>query len=230
MADFPAALPHGPLREIFPDIFFVTGTFRLAPLLTFPRNMTVVRRGSSLTVLNSVRLDAQGEAALAKLGKVEHVVRVGHFHGLDDPYYVDRFGATLWAPPGIHGLTGARELGPGKTPIEGSTVFLFEKGKIGEAVILLDVDGGVIITCDSYQNWTSLDGCSLLAKGVIKAMGFGPKHIGGPWTKAMGPAVREDFDRLLALPWQHLVPSHGTVLCDSAKDGLREALVKRFGK
>ena len=230
MPDFPAALPHGPLREIFPDVFLVTGTFRMGPLMAIPRNMTVVRHGGSLTVLNSVRLDAEGEASLDKLGKVEHVVRVGRFHGADDAYYVDRYKATLWAPPKIKGLTGARELAPGSTPIPGSTVFVFEKGKEAEAAIVLDVDGGALVTCDSYQHWTSFDGASFLGKIVLKLMGFGPTLIGGPWTKAMGPGVREDFDRLLALPWKHLIPAHGAVLCDTAQDGLRKALVHRFGK
>ncbi len=229
MADFPVPLPHGEIREIFPDVFFVTGTFRMAPLLSITRNMTVVRQGGSLTVLNSVRLDEAGEAALAKLGKVDHVVRVGAFHGADDPYYVDRFGATLWAPPRTKGVKDARDLAPGSTPIERSTVFLFEKGKASEAAIVLDVDGGALVSCDAYQHWTDFEGCSLVGKVVMKVMGFGPTLIGGPWLKAMGPAVREDFDRLVALPWKHLIPAHGAVLRDVARDGLREAMARRVG-
>lgn len=228
MADFPAAQPHGPITEIFPDVFFVTGSFRFAPLMSITRNMTIVRQGSKLTLLNSLRLDAAGEAALAKLGQVEHVVRVGSFHGLDDAYCVDRFGATLWAPPRTKNATGARELAPGASPIEGSTVFLFEKGKVGEAALVLDQDGGVLVTCDSFQNWTSFEGCSALGKLMMKVMGFGPTLIGGPWIKAMGLEVREDFDRLLELPWKHLVPAHGTVLRDTAKEGLRTAIARRF--
>jgi hypothetical protein len=229
MPDFPAPLPHGPIRELFPDVFSVTGSFRIAPLLTITRNMTVVRRGGGLTVLNSVRLDEATEAELAKLGKVEHVVRVGQFHGMDDPYYVHRFGATLWAPPRTRGADGARDLRPGETPIEGSTVMLFEHAKAAEAVVILDVDGGAIVTCDAYQNWTTFDGCSAVGKVTIKVMGFGPTHIGKPWFKAVGPGVKADFERLLEMPWRHLVPAHGTVLCDTAKDGLRDAMKRRFG-
>jgi hypothetical protein len=41
----PPALPHGELRELLPDVFFVTGTVALpGPLpVRFSRNMTVVR-------------------------------------------------------------------------------------------------------------------------------------------------------------------------------------------
>lgn len=60
-------------------------------------------------------------------------------------------------------------------------------------------------------------------------MGFGPEHIVGPWTKAMGPQVRADFDRLLELPLSHLLPGHGEPIHDRAKEGLRNAIRKRFG-
>src|ERR1700722_8894119 len=62
---FPPALPHGELDEVLPGLFLVTGTARLpGPLpVRFSRNMTVVREGERLVLLNSVRLD---EAGLAK--------------------------------------------------------------------------------------------------------------------------------------------------------------------
>src|SRR5579871_4123106 len=47
---FPAALPHGALREVLPGLFFVTGTVPMpGPLpVRFSRNMTVVREGERL--------------------------------------------------------------------------------------------------------------------------------------------------------------------------------------
>lgn len=230
MADFPRALPHGPLSEIFPDVFFVMGGFRFGPGISITRNMTVVRQGGELVVLSSVRLGPEGEAALDRLGKVKHVIRVGEFHGADDPYYVERYGATLWAPKGAPLQPGlkARDLVPGEGPLEGARVFAFDKARGHEVAVLLERDGGALVTCDSYQNWTSFDGCSALGKVMMRAMGFGPLLIGGPWAKRMGPEVRADFDRLLDEPFRHLIPSHGTVLRDSAKEGLRTAIAKRY--
>lgn len=231
MPEFPAALPHGPLAEVFPDVFLVTGGFRFAPGLSITRNMTVVRQGGDLTVVNSVRLSPDGEAELEKLGKVRHVVRIGAFHGADDPYYVHRFGAKLWAPPKTEHAGGAKsdeELRPGASPIEGSQVFLFEKAALPEAALVLDREGGLLLTCDSYQNWTSFDGCSLLGKLMMKAMGFGPTLVGGPWAKRMGSGVKADFGRLEELPFRTLIPAHGTVLRDDAKPGLRTAVSRRF--
>lgn len=242
MVAYPPVQPHGSLTEVFPDVFMVTGTVRFFPLNSITRNMAVVRQGGELVVLNSVRLGPEGEAALEKLGKVTHVVRVGAFHGLDNPYYVERFGATLWGPPGTkHGVLEkkhgggveasipGRDLGPDACPIEGARVFLFEHVQHPEAAIVLDREGGVLVPCDSYQNWTTFDGCSLLGGLMLRALGFGPTLIGGPWMKRVGtPEVRADFERLLEVPFAHLLPAHGTVLRDRAGEGLRTAMAARF--
>ena len=37
---------------------------------------------------------------LAKLGKVAHVVKIGHFHGMDDRFYVETYKAKYWVLPG----------------------------------------------------------------------------------------------------------------------------------
>ena len=66
------------------------------------------------------------------LGKPRHVLRIGIAHGVDDPWFVDRLGVRLWAPPGIEyseGLTVHEVLIPGACPIEGAQVFAFENAK-----------------------------------------------------------------------------------------------------
>jgi hypothetical protein len=231
MAFPPPQPPFSAIQEPFKDVFFVTGGFRFGPGIGITRNMTVVREGGALTVINSVRLDADGEAALDKLGKVEHLVRLGAFHGADDLYYVDRYKPTLWAPPKTKHpaeLKTDKELAPGACPIKGASVFLFDHAKQPEGALLLERDGGLLITVDSYQNWESFEGCTLIGKVMMKLMGFGPTLIGGPWFKAMGPEVRTDFEELVKLPFSHLVPAHGQILKDTAKEGLRTAMARRF--
>ena len=68
--------------------------------IRFSRNMTVLRRGERLVLINSVRLDDAGLAALDKLGKVSDVVRLAANHGMDDPFYADRYKARVWAVKG----------------------------------------------------------------------------------------------------------------------------------
>jgi hypothetical protein len=228
-AFLPAFPPHSPIEEVFPDVFLVEGGFRFAPGMSISRNMTIVRQGTELTLVNSVRLSKEREAELEKLGKVTHLVRIGEFHGADDPYYVDRYAPTLWAPPGMKhasGLATKEELKGTSSPIAGSEVFRFEKGEGIEVALVMK--NGALVTCDAYQNWTTFDGCSFLGRQMMRTMGFQPLHIGAPWLKRMGQGVRHDFDRLLERPFQHLVPGHGTVVRETAKDGLRVAMGKRF--
>ena len=229
MPDFAPAMPHGPITEVFPDVFLVTGSFRFAPGLTITRNMTIVREGRELTIVNTVRLSPEGEAELARLGDVKHVMRLGAFHGLDDPYYVARYKPAFWAPPGTrhHGdLPHDRDLLPGNSPMDDLCVFGFAAGRQPEVALILEREGGILLTCDAYQNWTTLEGCSFLGKIMMKLMGFGPLHIGTPWLKAMGSGVRADFERLAERQFVHLIPGHGTVLKDTAKEGLRIAMAR----
>jgi len=224
----PPAQPHGKIEEVFPDVFFVTGIFRAGAGFRFPRNMTILRSGERLVLVNSVRLTADGETELDKLGKVTDVVRLGGFHGIDDPYYRERYQATMWAPANIRKpRVEYRPLGP-DSPLEDARVFLFEKGREPDAALIVARAGGILVSCDSFQNWTSMDGVSLLARPIMKLMGFGPAVIGGPWVKRMGPAIREDFERLRKEPFQHLLSGHGTPLRDRARDELAGAMARRF--
>src|SRR5437879_3694797 len=112
------ALPHGALDEVFPDVFVVRGRFKAGPGVHFDRNMTIVRTGKELVAINSVRLTDDGEAALGKLGKLTHVIRLGALHGMDDAYFVERFGATLWGPPRMTHRVPAKQLTPEDKPLD----------------------------------------------------------------------------------------------------------------
>ncbi len=231
MPEFRPAEPHGPLIEVFPDVFMVTGGFRFAPGLSIGRNMTILRHGGDLTFVNAIRLSAEGEAEVEKLGRPKHLLRIGAFHGSDDPWFLHRFGATLWAPPAMDlgGMRASEALQPGNTPVPNAEVFNFAGGQKSEVALRLDIDGGVLVTCDAYQNWIHFDDCSFLGGLMMRAMGFRPTLIGGPWTKVMGPGIRADFERLTEVPFKHLIPGHGTLLKDDAKAGLHVAIKHRFG-
>src|SRR5258708_5402170 len=153
MTNHRPAEPHGPIREVFPDVFMVMGEFRIAPGISITRNMTVVRQGKELVLVNSVRLSPEGEAELDKLGTVSHLVRIGAFHDADDPYYLHRYRPTFWALPKTKhggGISTTHELGVKNSPFGKADVFVFEKGSLPEAAILLETDGGVLVTTDSY--------------------------------------------------------------------------------
>src|SRR5262245_57957912 len=106
MVDHPPALRHGALREVLPDTFFVSGEIKLPGPVRFSRNMTVIRQGRDLVLVNSLRLDDAGLAELEKLGDVRHVVRLAGFHGRDDAFYKQRYNARVSCVPGQYYARG----------------------------------------------------------------------------------------------------------------------------
>ncbi|MBL4689639.1 MAG: hypothetical protein JKY37_33940 [Nannocystaceae bacterium] len=225
-----AVEPHGDLQPIFDDAWYVTGSVSFKPLVRLVRNMVVLRHEGELTVVNSVRLNAQGEAALDALGKVAHIMKIGG-HGMDDAYYVDRYKAKLWAADpqgGATELTEATEL-----PLPGVKVFRFRDTLSPEAALHVERDGGLLITCDSVQHWVPHPLMSMGASIITSLMGFkNPAQIGPPWRKIQTPpggSLRDDFDRLVSLPFDRLIGGHGGLLESGASRVLGESIERTFG-
>ncbi len=234
MTDYAAEEPHGPLVACFDNVWTVTGSVVMMPLMRLPRNMVVLRHDDELTLINAVRLSAGGMEALTALGKIKNVVRIG-MHGMDDAWYVGEHGATLWAPEGMthaRNQKTAQVLAADNLPLPGLTLFSFGLTKSPEAALVYDVDGGLLITCDSVQNWVDTEGCSLPAKAVTHLMGFvKPAQIGPPWRKVMTPkggSLKPDFQRLVELEFRHLIGGHGALLRDSAKENLQVSIDREF--
>ncbi|MCB9548985.1 MAG: hypothetical protein H6706_24540 [Myxococcales bacterium] len=236
MSSFPAPEPHGPIEEVFPGVFVVRGSVRMAPLLRIPRNMVVLRAGEALTVISAVRLSPAGEAALDALGRVEHVVKLGQFHGMDDAWYLQRYGAPYWAWPGATpaGLEVQRRLGVDAFPVPGVVPLAFAETRFPEGVLHhTGVAGGLVIAVDAIQHWTNTEGCSPLGRVVTHAMRFvKPMNVGGPWLKSMTPrgqTLRADFERVLALDFDHAVGGHGSVCQGGARAALATTIERLFG-
>ncbi|MDJ0927365.1 MAG: hypothetical protein QNJ73_06885, partial [Gammaproteobacteria bacterium] len=176
LGQFPAPYPHESLRELGPDVFFLAGCMRMAPLMRISRNMTVVRQDGELVVFNAVRMSPAAEAELNQLGRVTHVVRLGSFHGLDDAYYVARYGAQFWCqresthypePAVNHELSEG-----GALPLPDAELFVFRETKRPECALLLKHGAGLLITCDSVQHYGDFGRHSLPAKLVMRTAGF----------------------------------------------------------
>jgi len=235
MSAFKDPMPHGEIEQPFDGVFFVTGTTRPkfdGGSWQFSRNMTVVREGESLTLINTVRLDEAGLGQLDELGKVENVVKIGSFHGYDDPFYVDRYGAKLWAFEGMThegGLTTDAVLEPGRTPFGGCQVFVFETSKTKEGLLLIEREGGILVSCDALQNWAEVDRffSDESAKQMTEFGFIQPANIGPGWRRSAEPQ-KSDFDRVEALPFRHLVSAHGTVLRDDAHAQLSATFAAAF--
>jgi len=225
------ALPHSAIEEVFSNVFFVTGTrqWHFMDLdWQFSRNMTVVREGNDLTIFNSVRLTEAGMAELEGLGKIKNVVQVGGLHGVDDPWYVDTYGATYWAQPGAGqpGVKVDKELVPGgEMPISNVEFFSFEHTQVPEGIFFLNQDGGVAIACDALQNYVAPDEFfSEESTKVMTEMGFFvPTNVGPVWIQAAEPKG-DDFVRLMKKPFEHALCGHGAPV----KGGASEAYIETF--
>ena len=233
--DFPPALPHREIVEVFPDIFQVTGVMAMRGA-RFSRNMTIVRQDGDLTLINTVRLDDDGLKALDELGAVKNVIRLGFFHDRDDPFYMDRYQgqARFWSVPDCEhglGLQPDEILSPdSELPLAGASVFLLETAARPEAILRLDRDGGILISCDCLQNWARPTAeFNFMAKLMMRVMGFfKPTNVGPGWIRLAKPGAA-DFERLNQLEYEHVLPSHGTPVKGDARNAYGATFQRLFG-
>jgi hypothetical protein len=196
--------------------------------------MVVLRQGTTLTLVNTVRLGDAGLAALDALGTVTNVVRIGAFHGLDDAFYVDRYNAKLWALRGMTHESGKVtdvELVVGGTmPVPGCALFVYETAAQPEGVLVLERDGGILVSCDSLQNWAQADAYfSADSAAKMAAIGFIREANVGPGWRQGSNVQAADFARLKQVAFRHLLPAHGTPLLGDAHDKLSATFKEQFG-
>lgn len=235
----PPARKHGELAEVLPDLFFVTGTIQMpGPLpVRFSRNMTVVRRGDRLVLVNSVRLDDAGLAALDKLGKVTDVIRLAANHGMDDPFYAERYGAKVWVVKGQRYTAGFNTSRPDTyftphheldattaPPIDGARLVVFDSTP-PEGMLLLPDHGGVMISGDCLQNWAAPDAYfSWPGKVLLKMMGFiRPHNIGPGWLK-QGKPPKDQLRAISEHRFANVLPAHGAPVIGDAGTRYRPAI------
>ncbi len=233
--NFHAVLPHGKIEEVFDNVFVVPGTVDFLPLVRLTRNMVIVRHDHELSSVNSIRLAPQEEARLDQLGTVWHLFKLGSYHGMDDPYYVGRCRPTVWADGNARhrGSVQTDRLLRGASLPFGGTAFTFDKALKPECALVVERDGGVLLTCDSVQNWSDFEGCSLPAHGVLSALKFaGRANIGPGWRRIIEPAgdtLESDFERLVEHTFEHLISAHGPPLKGTAKADLGTTVRRIYG-
>jgi hypothetical protein len=228
---FAPALPHDPITKLADGVHAVRGTFQMGPALRISRTMTILEGADGLVVLNAMRLSEEGEAALAKLGPVKHLVKLSESHGVDEPYFVHRYEPEVWSMPEVRhqpGVTSMRELGS-DGPIAGGRMFGFP-GTSGwkEVAYLVPSGGGTLVTCDSLQHHVDTKHASLFARMMTPMMGFKGGLIVAPmwrkYQKISGEQVKSAFAELLAQPFANLVTGHGPAIVGGADAQARSAV------
>ncbi len=232
MNPYSPAWPHGDIKEVFPNIYFVMGTnitTHEGVELQHSRNMVIIKENDKLTLVNTVRLTQEGLDKLDKLGKVSNIVRIGAFHGRDDAFYLDKYAARLWALKGMqheHSKITDIALEPhGEMPLSHCTLFVFESARYPEGILHLNQEGGILITCDSIKNWRQTDPFFSLATSTLyQSLGFfGEATISQVWQQAC-QVKASDYEKLKNLAYKHLISAHGEPLLDNADEKVRASI------
>jgi hypothetical protein len=217
----------GKLEQLFDDVWWTWGTVAMNPVIVIPRTMVIVRERGELVVVHPVMMPPDEQAKIEALGPIKHIVRLGGGHGMDDPAYVAKYKPTTWATRDRELVTG------GPSPFEGGTVLAFDNAKGPECVIHLPRHGGILLSCDSIQNWERAEGLSLLARPMTRILGFKGRAVLGPiWRKKSEPAdgtgFKPTYDKIAALDFKHAIAGHGPPMKDTARDDLRAAIAANY--
>lgn len=228
--------PHGKVEKIDENIFMVRGSIKMNPLMRITRNMAIVRQGDELSLINPIRVSREVELQIEALGSIKHIVRLGAFHGIDDPYYSEKYSASMWAQSGGSTYTVPKidnEISAGcQLPFLNAEIIEFNGSMQSECVLLLKVGKGLLLTCDAIQNYGDYSYNNLLAKLLMPLIGFPRATIVGPiWLKFMTPekqSLEAEFRKLLNLEFDSLLAAHGTLLEAGAHAAVEKAINKAF--
>lgn len=232
MSQYSPAWPHSNIKEIFPDIFFVTGTNitqHEGVTLQHSRNMVIIRSNDKLSLINTVRLTERGLYELTALGKIENVIRIGSFHGRDDAFYLDSYHAKLWALPSMEHENNRNvdyKLTPdGLMPFVNCKMFTFNSSRFPEAILHINQNDGILVTCDSIKNWLVRDEffSDSTAKLYKEQKLFGCATLNEIWMQAT-QVNKSELLGLKELDFRHLLSAHGEPLLNDAYDHVVKAL------
>jgi hypothetical protein len=230
---FTSALPHDPITQVVDGIYLVRGRFQMGPGVVISRTMTIVKQSDGLVVLNAIRLTDSAQADLDRLGPVKHLIKLSESHGIDEPFYSDRYKPEIWAAHDTKfagGITATKRLGPA-SPIAGGVVVEFP-GVSGwkERALWVPNAGGTLITCDSLQHHVDTEHTSLLARIMTPMMGFKGGLVVAPmWRKMQkirGAQVTQAMSQVAGLSFANIITGHGPAIIGGADVATRAAVTR----
>jgi len=129
-----------------------------------------------------------------------------------------------------HGLSTDKVLSShGEYPFTGCNVFEFRTTKLPECILRIDRAGGILVACDSLQNYLQPDEFfSDESRQSMTQMGFfQPANFGPLFMQTSEPQV-QDFVRLGELSFRHALCGHGAPLRDTAKEAYAARIQRVF--
>jgi hypothetical protein len=227
MKNYFKQLPHQKIQKNYENIYSLMGSMKLFGVFKYSRNMVILKDGDNLCIVNPVRLNEGEEKKLLELGKIHSILKLGRLHSVDLPYYMDKFSPKLWASEKDsfvkeHNYKIDIDLEKtDKLPFLDMQIYSFKTSKENEAIAFLPQDEGIVLACDALVNMRKIDPmANWLVKTLSKVLPE-PTYIGPNWFKAM-KTKREDFDEVLKLKFDKMIPAHGPILTNKADQKIRE--------
>jgi hypothetical protein len=198
--------------------------------LSLGARMTVLRLpDGSLALHSPVPIDDALAREIAALGEVAHVIAPSLFHHVYAGPAAQRYPkARVHAAAGLAkkrpDLRIDAELGEGTRLGDGIVAIPIEGCMLGETVLVHERSGSVV-SADLVENFQTAE--DRFTRLYLKAAGI---HGKPGWSRLLRmvyrdrKAARRSLDRLLELPWDRAVISHGDVLETNARAVVRDAL------
>lgn len=211
------------------NVFVFYGTTRLG----VNRNMVVVRhtRRQELTLVNPIRLDAEGQARLRGLGKIERLIRLAPRQGAaTDRYYLKTFrNLRRWAPGEAENLPIHRHItAEDDCLLPGCHVFTFRDTAEPECALLIRnaSNGNLLVTAEALQAQKGNRYINPVIRARMAANGLMEGDLGIPknWIKEMSlnkrsnTLLKADFERLLDLDFERSIGASGVMINQGAKE------------
>ncbi len=110
------------------------------------------------------------------------------------------------------------------------SLFIFETSQFPEGALHINQEGGILVTCDSIKNWLSADKYfNAESIKLYEEQGFfGTASISSVWKQTCKVDV-SDFERLIQLPFCHLLSAHGEPLLNDAHEKVEKTIKQEFG-
>ena len=213
------------LQQIHDDVWTTTAPLTMLGLHLGTR-MTVVRLPSGgLWVHSPVALEPADHEQLRALGPVEHVVAPNMFHHLYAGPMADAHdGAVVHAVPGLRKKRSDLRIDADlseSAPEAWGGVFtpVHVGGTMLDEVVFFHRPSRQLISCDLVENFTA---CSHLPTRLYLRLGgiYRKPGLARPLRLIFRdrPRARAAIDRILALPFEGLVLSHGDLIPEGGPD------------
>jgi hypothetical protein len=166
-------LPHGPLVQLSPRVWQVTGSMKNMAL---PRNMTIWRmEGGGLWIHSAIALDDAGMAAVEALGRPEVLVVPSGYHRLDAAVWKARYPDIRVVCPEASRARVEQVVKVDSPDTEVLGVVAHRAEGLKEAEHIYEIDAGAgqaLVVTDALFNLDPLPGFSGFVLGMIGSTGF----------------------------------------------------------